>query len=78
MPLLLEAWALPSAIVFIVYITTLWYAEVRHEVPNPYLDEYFHIPQAQKYCKGDYSWDPKITTPPGLYDCLQHLLAEHD
>lgn len=37
MPLLLEAWALPSAIVFIVYITTLWYAEVLHEVPNPYL-----------------------------------------
>ncbi|RYO32574.1 hypothetical protein AA0113_g8898 [Alternaria arborescens] len=67
MPLLLEAWALPSAIVFIVYITTIWYGEVLHEVPNPYLDEYFHIPQAQKYCKGDYSWDPKITTPPGLY-----------
>jgi hypothetical protein len=43
-----------------------------------YEDEYFHIPQAQKYCKGDYSWDPKITTPPGLYDRLQHPLAEHD
>ena len=43
-----------------------------------YEDEYFHVPQAQKYCKGDYSWDPKITTPPGLYDRLQHLLAEHD
>ena len=31
-------------------------------------DEPFHVPQAQAYCKGDYwSWDPKITTPPGLY-----------
>jgi alpha-1,2-glucosyltransferase len=29
-------------------------------------DEFFHIPQAQRYCKGDYTWDPKITTPPGL------------
>jgi|TARA_R110002003_G_scaffold52_29_gene4631 alpha-1,2-glucosyltransferase len=29
-------------------------------------DEFFHIPQAQKYCQGDYTWDPKITTPPGL------------
>jgi len=31
-------------------------------------DEVFHIPQAQKYCEGDFrSWDPKLTTPPGLY-----------
>lgn len=29
-------------------------------------DEFFHIPQAQLYCEGDYTWDPKITTPPGL------------
>ena len=31
-------------------------------------DEIFHIPQAQQYCKGNFgSWDPMITTPPGLY-----------
>ncbi|CBN77379.1 Alpha-1,2-glucosyltransferase ALG10-A, family GT59 [Ectocarpus siliculosus] len=31
-------------------------------------DEIFHVPQAQAYCQGDYgTWDPKITTPPGLY-----------
>lgn len=31
-------------------------------------DEPFHIPQAQAYCNGEWStWDPKITTPPGLY-----------
>lgn len=31
-------------------------------------DEVFHVPQAQKYCDGDFSaWDDKITTPPGLY-----------
>lgn len=30
-------------------------------------DEPFHVPQAQAYCKGDwFTWDPKITTPPGL------------
>lgn len=30
-------------------------------------DEIFHIPQAQQYCQGDYlTWDPKLTTPPGL------------
>jgi alpha-1,2-glucosyltransferase len=41
---------------------------VQDRVPLPYLDEIFHIPQAQKYCMGEFSnWDPKITTPPGLY-----------
>lgn len=36
--------------------------------PTPYLDEIFHIPQAQKYCKHNFfEWDPKITTLPGLY-----------
>ena len=31
-------------------------------------DEIFHIPQAQEYCIGNFhSWDPKITTFPGLY-----------
>ncbi|RWW02955.1 hypothetical protein GW17_00033936 [Ensete ventricosum] len=30
-------------------------------------DEIFHIPQAQRYCRGDFgTWDPMITTPPGL------------
>ncbi|KAG6891056.1 hypothetical protein C0995_014145 [Termitomyces sp. Mi166 len=31
-------------------------------------DEPFHVLQAQAYCRGDFwTWDPKITTPPGLY-----------
>ncbi|TBU34908.1 glucosyltransferase [Dichomitus squalens] len=41
---------------------------VNEEVTEPYMDEPFHVPQAQAYCNGDYwTWDPKITTPPGLY-----------
>lgn len=37
-------------------------------VPNAYLDEVFHIPQTQYYCVGHWErWDPKISTPPGLY-----------
>lgn len=36
-------------------------------------DEPFHIPQAQAYCRGEWTtWDPKITTPPGLY--VMHIL----
>ncbi|CAE8724566.1 unnamed protein product [Polarella glacialis] len=35
---------------------------------EPYMDEVFHIPQAQRYCEGRFEeWDEKITTFPGLY-----------
>ncbi|CAG8840605.1 21842_t:CDS:2, partial [Racocetra persica] len=48
-------------------------------VPNPYMDEIFHIPQAQRYCEGNYhEWDPKLTTPPGfigLYVVFWKLLV---
>src|SRR5690349_25025040 len=45
-----------------------WLQSVNTFVPHPYLDEVFHIPQAQAYWAGEWSrWDPKITTPPGLY-----------
>lgn len=31
-------------------------------------DEPFHVPQTQRYCRGDFAtWDTKITTFPGLY-----------
>lgn len=53
-------------------ITSLWVIPmsiiVNHIVPEPYMDEIFHVPQAQQYCNGNFrSWDPMITTPPGLY-----------
>lgn len=45
-------------------------------VIRPYMDEIFHIPQAQKYCLGNFKhWDPKITTPPGLYLLSVGLLS---
>ena len=37
-------------------------------VPQPYMDEIFHVPQAQAFCRGQWQhWDDKITTFPGLY-----------
>ncbi|PSS05152.1 DIE2/ALG10 family-domain-containing protein [Coniella lustricola] len=52
----------------VVLAGLFWQAAVNSWVPEPYLDEIFHIPQAQKYCQGRWSyWDDKITTPPGLY-----------
>ncbi|CAK7264699.1 glucosyltransferase [Sporothrix epigloea] len=45
-----------------------WLVRVLAAVPEPYLDEFFHVPQAQRYCaRRWYDWDDKITTPPGLY-----------
>ncbi|KAI7897317.1 alpha-2-glucosyltransferase Alg10 [Mucor mucedo] len=55
---------------FILHVANLLFTSqlVNSHVPQPYMDEIFHIPQAQQYCGGDYlTWDPKLTTPPGLY-----------
>ncbi|QIW96981.1 hypothetical protein AMS68_002499 [Peltaster fructicola] len=55
-----------SAILLALLASWVWVID--QNVPQPYLDEVFHIPQAQQYCAGHWrSWDPKITTPPGLY-----------
>jgi alpha-1,2-glucosyltransferase len=43
---------------------------VNSGVTDVYMDEQFHVGQAQRYCEGDFStssWDDKITTFPGLY-----------
>ncbi|UKZ66260.1 uncharacterized protein TrAtP1_007434 [Trichoderma atroviride] len=54
--------------VFLAAAAFLWLGVVSETVPEPYLDEVFHIPQAQRYCEGRFlEWDDKITTPPGLY-----------
>lgn len=53
---LVGLWVIPISII------------VNRIVPHPYMDEIFHIPQAQEYCRANFrSWDPMITTPPGLY-----------
>nr|XP_048319517.1 dol-P-Glc:Glc(2)Man(9)GlcNAc(2)-PP-Dol alpha-1,2-glucosyltransferase-like [Ziziphus jujuba var. spinosa] len=53
---IVSSWVIPISII------------VNRIVSEPYMDEIFHIPQAQQYCKGNFrSWDPMITTPPGLY-----------
>jgi alpha-1,2-glucosyltransferase len=52
----------------IIVVHIQWIQLVSRNIPDPYLDEVFHIPQAQAFWQGKWSqWDPKITTPPGLY-----------
>ncbi|ETS83109.1 hypothetical protein PFICI_04985 [Pestalotiopsis fici W106-1] len=53
-----------------------WLNNVNLFVPKPYMDEIFHIPQAQVYCEGRHTqWDDKITTPPGLYVTHKYYLS---
>ncbi|XP_061618207.1 dol-P-Glc:Glc(2)Man(9)GlcNAc(2)-PP-Dol alpha-1,2-glucosyltransferase [Phyllopteryx taeniolatus] len=49
-------------------VSCLLFSKVTREQREPYMDEVFHVPQAQKYCHGKFNqWDPMITTLPGLY-----------
>ncbi|KAI8927812.1 DIE2/ALG10 family-domain-containing protein [Entophlyctis helioformis] len=65
--LLLAALALAAAVLYAALLLGLAW-RVDSLVPGPYMDEIFHIPQAQAYCRAMFrSWDPKITTPAGPY-----------
>ncbi|XP_015791193.1 putative Dol-P-Glc:Glc(2)Man(9)GlcNAc(2)-PP-Dol alpha-1,2-glucosyltransferase [Tetranychus urticae] len=59
-----------AAIIGFTYLTSLLsiYMLVNEEVQEPYMDEIFHIQQVRSYCVHNFTyWNPKITTPPGLY-----------
>ncbi|KAL8685220.1 MAG: hypothetical protein Q9218_007897 [Villophora microphyllina] len=52
----------------ILALSGLWHWSIQRSVPLPYLDEFFHVQQAELYLQGRFTeWHPKITTPPGLY-----------
>ncbi|EER42599.1 alpha-1,2 glucosyltransferase [Histoplasma capsulatum H143] len=64
--------ALPalSTMLFAAILLIIWQRKIDSELPDPYLDEVFHVRQAQAYWKHRWrQWDPKITTPPGVYLC---------
>uniref|UniRef100_A0A4W5RVC1 Dol-P-Glc:Glc(2)Man(9)GlcNAc(2)-PP-Dol alpha-1,2-glucosyltransferase n=1 Tax=Hucho hucho TaxID=62062 RepID=A0A4W5RVC1_9TELE len=49
-------------------VSCLLFSRITREQREPYMDEVFHVRQAQKYCNGRFDeWDPMITTLPGLY-----------
>ncbi|KAK2010748.1 DIE2/ALG10 family protein [Colletotrichum eremochloae] len=61
--------------IIIFMLGWIWCSNVMAQVDKPYLDEVFHIPQAQKFCQGRWDeWDDKITTPPGLYILSKYYL----
>lgn len=45
----------------------LWIVSLFRHI-DPYMDEVYHVPQAQRWCRSEFGyWDPKITTFPGTY-----------
>lgn len=38
-----------------VLVTAVIFFQVEKAQPNPYMDEIFHVPQAQKYCAGNFT-----------------------
>ncbi|KAI7872910.1 alpha-2-glucosyltransferase Alg10 [Spinellus fusiger] len=67
----------PVVLVLAVASTVLYwqYDYLQEHIKETYMDEIFHVPQVQRYCSGHYAtWDPKLTTPPGLY-VISHSLS---
>ncbi|KAL0280253.1 UNVERIFIED_CONTAM: hypothetical protein PYX00_001600 [Menopon gallinae] len=63
-----EKLLLIASFLFLTFTTFTLFEKVNETQPNPYIDEIFHIPQAQLFCKNVWTeWNPKITTLPGLY-----------
>lgn len=52
-----------------------YFDDISAVVNYQFIDELFHYPQFHVIYEGDYhSWNPKITTPPGLYYLTMFLL----
>ncbi|KAI6188698.1 Dol-P-Glc:Glc(2)Man(9)GlcNAc(2)-PP-Dol alpha-1,2-glucosyltransferase [Aphelenchoides besseyi] len=46
------------------FLVNLFYKRV----PDPYMDEIFHVNQTREYCNGNFTyWNQMITTPPLIY-----------
>ena len=67
---MMEAWLDRTWLLYSCYVASLGlvHALFVSNVPEPYMDEPFHLRQTQEYCAGRWDvWDEKITTFPGLY-----------
>ncbi|CAR26667.1 hypothetical protein ZYGR_0H04870 [Zygosaccharomyces rouxii] len=55
-------------VVLVIYFVATFYYATSKIVPYEFIDEKFHVGQTIEYITGHWrSWNPKITTPPGLY-----------
>lgn len=52
----------------LIYFVFTFYKVATAIMPYQFIDERFHVNQTINYIRGAWTeWDPKITTPPGLY-----------
>ena len=56
-----------SALLFFGWVHWLIQTQFSDIVKTSYMDEEFHVLASERYCVGNFSAHPKITTPPGLY-----------
>ncbi|XP_074050956.1 ATP-binding cassette sub-family D member 2 isoform X2 [Macrotis lagotis] len=57
-----------SAVLSCTFLVSCFlFSLINRALREPYMDEIFHLPQAQRFCWGSFQWDPMITTLPGLY-----------
>lgn len=65
-----------SSIFLFLFGVVVLFIYMNRVQPYYYIDEVFHIPQALRYCAGNFTqWDPKITTLPGLYIVTALILS---
>ncbi|KAH9472418.1 hypothetical protein Pst134EA_003034 [Puccinia striiformis f. sp. tritici] len=65
-----QAQLFTSSAAFSAYVASVLLVcdQIKNRVPDPYMDEIFHVEQAKSYCAGQWTtWNNLITTPPGLY-----------
>ncbi|XP_001375135.2 dol-P-Glc:Glc(2)Man(9)GlcNAc(2)-PP-Dol alpha-1,2-glucosyltransferase isoform X1 [Monodelphis domestica] len=63
----LEGYYFSAALSCTFLVSCFVFSLISRALREPYMDEIFHLPQAQRYCWGSFQWDPMITTLPGLY-----------
>ncbi|CAL1527084.1 unnamed protein product [Lymnaea stagnalis] len=57
-----------STLSIVLFVSGAIFQFIQQVQKEPYMDEIFHVPQAQQYCSFNFtSWNPMITTLPGLY-----------
>ncbi|KAI9620462.1 hypothetical protein H4Q26_013674 [Puccinia striiformis f. sp. tritici PST-130] len=64
-----QAQLFTSSAAFSAYVASVLLVcdQIKNRVPDPYMDEIFHVEQAKSYCAGQWTtWNNLITTPPGL------------
>ncbi|XP_068950334.1 dol-P-Glc:Glc(2)Man(9)GlcNAc(2)-PP-Dol alpha-1,2-glucosyltransferase-like isoform X6 [Petaurus breviceps papuanus] len=63
----LEGYYFSAALSCTFLVSCFLFSIINRALREPYMDEIFHLPQAQRFCWGSFQWDPMITTLPGLY-----------